>query len=190
MVDRKLGTACERLLAIRSRQRLQRLDLGLMRRVLQALLRDAWPNGRFDLAIHVVAAPEITRLNESFLKHKGATDVITFDYAEKEGQASVRFPGEPAVSASLGRRDACPVLLHGEIFVCLDEALSQARRFHTTWQSELVRYVVHGVLHLLGYDDHESRARRKMKRVEDALVRKLARRFEFSRLGRWPVNVA
>ena len=53
------------------------------------------------------------------------------------------------------RTGETPVLLccTGKSFVCLDEAVRQARRFHTTWQSELVRYVVHGVLHLLGYDD-------------------------------------
>jgi ssRNA-specific RNase YbeY (16S rRNA maturation enzyme) len=39
------------------------------------------------------------------------------------------------------------------------------------------------VLHLLGYDDHASKARRKMKRAEDALVRSLGRHFDFRRLG-------
>jgi rRNA maturation RNase YbeY len=60
----------------------------------------------------------------------------------------------------------------------------QARRFHTTWQSELVRYVVHGVLHLVGYNDQDNRARRRMKAAEDALVRRLARQFAFSALSR------
>ena len=90
----------------------------------------------------------------------------------------------------MDRRDACPTLLHGEIFVCLDEAVSQARRFHTTWQSELVRYVVHGVLHLLGYDDAASRARRKMKAAEDTLVRQLARQFDFHSLEGNPEGIA
>jgi probable rRNA maturation factor len=73
--------------------------------------------------------------------------------------------------------------LHGEIFVCLGEALSQSHRFHTTWQGELVRYVVHGMLHLLGYDDLGKSVRRRMKAAEDALVRRLARQFDFRRLG-------
>jgi probable rRNA maturation factor len=62
--------------------------------------------------------------------------------------------------------------------------VQQARRFRTTWQSELVRYVVHGVLHLLGYDDRDSRARRRMKAAEDALVRRLARQYIFRELSR------
>ena len=138
------------------------MDLRLLRRVAQALLHDTQPNASFDLGIYLVAAPEMTRLNETFLRHKGLTDVITFNYAEPRDQPC----------------------LNGEIFICLDEAASQARRFHTTWQSELVRYVVHGVLHLLGYDDRNSRARRRMKAAEDALVRRLARQFVFAALSK------
>jgi probable rRNA maturation factor len=107
----------------------------------------------------------MTRLNETYLRHKGSTDVITFNYAEQVSW------------------DACPPQLHGEIFVCVDEAVSQARRFHATWQSELVRYVVHGVLHLLGYDDADRRVRRKMKVAEDSLVYQLAGQFDLRSLG-------
>jgi probable rRNA maturation factor len=184
------GPLRERTLALRNRQHLRRVDLRLLRRIARALLCETWPEGGCDLAIHVVAASEITRLNETFLQHKGLTDVITFDYADRAGQASRLSPRPPAASPSRDRRDACPPLLHGEIFVCLDEALSQSRRFHTIWQSELVRYVVHGVLHLLGYDDQRSLARRKMKRAEDDLVHSLDRQFDFRRLGKRPAGAA
>ena len=154
-----------------------------MRRVVRALLRETWEDGSFDLAVHIVAAPEITRLNETFLHHKGATDVITFDYAERTAPASRRSRASAPNRRSGHSPDARPTLLHGEIFVCLDEAVSQARRFHATWQSELVRYVVHGVLHLIGYQDLNSRARRRMKAAEDTLVRQLARQFDFRQLS-------
>ena len=144
-------------LTFRNRHPTRRVDLRCLRRIVRALLRDTQPNGSFDLGVCLVAAPEMTRLNETFLRHQGSTDVITFNYAE---------PPKPES-------------LHGEIFVCLDEAVSQARRFHTTWQSELVRYVVHGVLHLLGYDDQDTRARRKMRTAENTLVGRLAREFAF-----------
>jgi rRNA maturation RNase YbeY len=159
------------------------VDLRLLRRIVQALLRETWPNGSFDLVIYVVAGPEMTRLNEAFLHHKGSTDVITFDYAERARQASRPSSSGAGARFAKDRRDACPTLLHGEIFVCLDEAVSQARRFHATWQSELVRYVVHGALHLLGYDDRDARARRRMKEAEDTLVRQLARQFDFHSVG-------
>jgi probable rRNA maturation factor len=171
-------------LTLRNRQRLRPLNLPLLRRVVRALLQEAWPDASFDLAVYVVAAPRITQLNETFLHHQGSTDVITFDYAESAGQAS--RPSSERLFGALerDRRDACPTLLHGEIFVCVDEAVSQARRFRTTWQSELVRYIVHGILHLLGYKDSHSRARRKMKVAEDALVRRLSRQFDFRWLSR------
>ena len=104
----------------------------------------------------------MTSLNESFLHHKGPTDVITFDYSETG-------PADEGI--------------FGEIFICVDQAVSQARRFRTTWQSELVRYLVHGLLHLCGYDDLRATSRCEMKIAEDRLVRQLADRFDFTELG-------
>ena len=178
------GPDRQRILYLRNQQAVHSVRLSLLRRIARALLEETWRDGSFDLAIYLVAAPEMTRLNEAFLRHKGSTDVITFDYAERAGQGA-RPSRFPAPSGRFrGRRYVRPALLHGEIVVCLDEAVCQARRFHTTWQSELVRYVVHGVLHLLGYDDQDNRARRRMKAAEDALVRRLARRFVLSALSR------
>jgi len=182
----QLGTAqrgSQRALSLRNRQRVRRVDLLLLRRIVSALLRETRPQDSFDLAIYIVAEPEMTRLNETYLRHKGSTDVITFDYTEGAGQAPDLPPSGSTAVNRKDQRDACRPQLHGEIFVCLDEAASQARRFHTTWQSELVRYVVHGVLHLLGYDDATGRARQKMKDAEDTLVIQLARQFDFHGLG-------
>jgi len=106
-------------------------------------------------------------LNEMFLQHEGSTDVITFDHVE---------PGTRNVECETG--------LHGELFICVDEAVWQARRFRTTWQSEVVRYIVHGVLHLRGFDDRRVTERRRMKREEGRLLRWLTARFPLSHLGR------
>ncbi len=168
------------MLSLRNRQRACRVDQRLLRQIVHAMLRETWPAGAFDLGIYLVAGPEMTHLNETFLHHQGSTDVITFDYTDRVGQASRLFR---PVSAG---RDTRALPLHGELFLCLDEALLQARRFHTTWQTELVRYLVHGILHLLGYDDQEDRARRRMKKEEDALVRQLAHHFDFHKLGPEP----
>ncbi len=159
-------------LSLHNRQQTRPVRLPLLRQITRAVLMETWPHGGYDLCIYLVTASEITRLNETFLRHKGSTDVITFDYTER-----AEFVARPAAAR------ASPALLHGEIFICMDEAASQARRFHTIWQSELVRYVVHGVLHLLGYDDHAPRARRRMRAAENALVSRLARQFAFRALG-------
>ena len=149
-----------RSLVIRNRQRTRSIDLRLLRRIAQTLLDKVLAVERYELGVIVVAAREMTRLNETFLHHKGPTDVITFDYAERDKTE----------------------LLHGEIFVCLGEAVVQARRFRTRWSSELVRYVIHGVLHLRGFDDRRPAARRKMKREECRLLREMARRFLLRKL--------
>ena len=159
------------------------MRLNHLRPILKTLLHEAWGDGGYDLVIYLVAAPEMTCLNEAYLQHQGSTDVVTFDYTERAGQGTP--PSESNVPAwdDAGRQPARPALLHGEIFICLDEAACQARRFRTTWQSELVRYMVHGVLHLLGYNDHHRQERRRMKIAEDALLRRLARQFAFNDLS-------
>ena len=68
-------------------------------------------------------------------------------------------------------------------------AVKQAKEFQSSWQSEVVRYVVHGVLHLLGYDDLQPALRRRMKREENRLVRRLAKRFALAQLAR-PAKMA
>jgi probable rRNA maturation factor len=151
-------------LRLLNRQRSQPIDLHLLRRVTESLFADLPEVNNFDVVIHLVNDLEMTRLNETQLRHAGSTDVITFDYSGAE-------PLPP---------------LAGEIFVCVDEAMRQAARFRTTWQNELARYIVHGLLHLRGYDDVKTAARHRMKLEEGQQVRKLARDFDLRKLRRKP----
>jgi ssRNA-specific RNase YbeY (16S rRNA maturation enzyme) len=64
----------------------------------------------------------------------------------------------------------------------VDVALSQAKEFKSSWQAEVVRYLVHGVLHLLGHDDLKPHLRRKMKREENRLVRKLTKKISLAQI--------
>jgi probable rRNA maturation factor len=147
-------------LLLRNRQRARPVDLAFLRRMIKALLRDHFKAASFDLGIYLIGAPEMTRLNETFLQHKGSTDVITFDYSETVGAP-----------------------FHAEIFICVDEALRQARQFKTTWQSELARYLIHGLLHLDGHDDLRPAARRKMKLEENFVLRNLAGQFDLTKIS-------
>jgi probable rRNA maturation factor len=160
------------------------VNLRLLKEIAQDLLTCDFPHRRVELGIHLVAAPEMIRLNEQFLSHAGSTDVITFDHADSAGQASSPVRTN-TVGPARGRQDAGPVLW-GEIFICLDDAVAQARRFRTTWQSEVARYLIHGLLHLHGYDDRRPAARLKMKREENRLLREVSRRFTLGRLARRP----
>jgi probable rRNA maturation factor len=59
---------------------------------------------------------------------------------------------------------------HGEIFVSTDTARRQARRFGTSLEHELRLYIVHGLLHLHGFDDRDARSAAEMKRVQEKLL--------------------
>lgn len=110
---------------------------------------DSW-----ELGIHLVGSRAMTRLNQHWLGHPGSTDVITFDHRQSPTQT-----------------------LHGELFISLEDTALQARQFHTHPGVELVRYIVHGILHLQGFDDLNPAPRRRMKRRENTLVRQLQARF-------------
>ncbi len=148
------------LLSFRNRQRTRRVDLRLLRKIAVACLKEIFAQPQFELGIHLVAAEEMATVNQNFLQHSGSTDVITFDYSASE------------------------TVLYGEILISIDDAVSQAKEFRTTWQSELVRYIVHGILHLRGFDDLNAVARKKMKREENRVVVELTRRFLLSKLQR------
>jgi len=151
-------------LVLRNRQRVRGVDLRQLRRIVGAMLERLLNLRDYELGVHLVGAREMATLNETFLGHDGSTDVITFDHSEADAE-----PG-----------------LRGELFICLDDAVVQARQFGTTWEAEVIRYLVHGVLHLRGYDDLDPAARRKMRREENRLLEELGRRFDLSRLKRRP----
>jgi probable rRNA maturation factor len=150
-------------LLIQNRQRVISLNTRFLRTITQSLLAKLLALEDFELAICIVRAPEMARINETFLQHTGSTDVITFDYSENPASA-----------------------LHGEIFICIDDALAQAREFRTSWQSEIARYVIHGILHLRGFDDLRPAARQKMKREENRLLKKVGALFPLRKLDASP----
>lgn len=156
-------------LQLRNRQRDRRLSLPFLRRILRHVLTDQLRVPAAELGFHFVGAEEMARVNWQFLQHEGSTDVITFDYSEP--------------SAGGGVRTEC---LSGEAFICVADAVKQAGEFKTTWQSEVVRYAVHALLHLCGYDDLQPAKRRVMKREENRLMRQLAKCFDLREVERAP----
>lgn len=137
----------ENTIVITNRQRDRKVDTRRVRAVAEAALAEAGLAA--ELGIHLVSAKRSAEVNWQFLQHEGPTDIITFDHG------------------------STPQRLFGEMFICVPEAVRQAKEFGTTWETELLRYVIHGILHLRGYDDLEPAKRRVMKREENRLVRKL-----------------
>ena len=193
---------------IASRQRTRRVNGRLLKQIANALLADL-KIADAELHIHLIAAGEMTRLNERFLRHAGPTDVITFDYTNLHERGAPSTASASFKIVAPTRRDGArrslsvrrsraqtsenslpagcaPEMLrpamHADVFICVDEASRQARRFRTTWQSEIARYLVHGILHVCGLDDTHAGARRKMKREEERWLRELSLRFPLSKL--------
>jgi probable rRNA maturation factor len=152
-------------IVIANRQRARKINSRLLKKIAEALLADLKIK-EAELGINLVATREMTLINEVFLRHEGSTDVITFDHSNPEAR-----------SREQGAR------LHGELFICVDEAILQADKFKTKWQAEIVRYIVHGVLHLLGHNDLYAAARRKMKREENRRLAGLSRKFSLAQIG-------
>ncbi len=149
------------LLYLRNRQRTRPIDRRFLSGVIRSLIRDDLHVADFELGIFLVGTAAMTRLNEQHLRHLGPTDVITFDYSD------------PSLAD----------WLIGDIFVCVPMALDQGACFGVPWQQELIRYVVHGILHLRGYDDHAPSRRAVMKKEENRLVRILGRRFRLANVS-------
>jgi probable rRNA maturation factor len=143
------------------RQRARALERTQLRRVARGLLEDLLGRRSYQLGVHFIGAAEMARLNTAYLGHAGSTDVITFDHRETAGGQE----------------------LYGEIFISVEDALLHARRFRVRWPWEVTRYLVHGVLHLEGFDDTAPAARRAMKRRENSLLKELSARFDLGKVG-------
>ena len=98
------------------------------------------------LIINFVSAAKITEINKRFLNHNYSTDIITFSYSE------------------------VPKNLDSEIYISVDDAAGNAGKFKVTLKEELLRLIIHGILHLTGYDDKNSKDRAKMKLMENKLL--------------------
>jgi probable rRNA maturation factor len=107
--------------------------------------------GPHALSITFVGDGEMTRINRASLGRRGTTDVIAFDLSE----AGLAY---------------CKV---GDIYISLDRAREQAARFKVGRREEIIRLVVHGVLHVIGYRDDTPSRKRRMEARQERTVKKL-----------------
>lgn len=84
----------------------------------------------------------ILDINQRFLQHDYFTDIITFDYSE-------------------GRK------ISGDLFISVDSVRENSIEYGTEFLDELHRVIVHGILHLIGYDDHTDDEIKVMRSKED-----------------------
>lgn len=121
------------------------LELDQLQSLAESVMRaERLPRGT-EVSLTFVGAAEMNRLNKSHLDRSGPTDVLAFPI---ESLAPGMVP--EAVAAG-------PPLMLGDVVVCPEVVRSQAAASAVAFEDEMALMVVHGVLHLLGYD-HEADA--------------------------------
>ncbi len=99
----------------------------------------------------VLAGHRVVRsLNQRFLGRDRNTDVLAFPLGDEE--------------------DTIGGVLDGEIYVDVQTAAERAPEFGVTTKMEVMRYIAHGILHLLGYSDATEEERKKMHRLENRFL--------------------
>jgi probable rRNA maturation factor len=103
-----------------------------------------------EVRVRIIDDAEMSAAHLKYSNIPGTTDVLTFDLTD-----GASADGEP---------------LDVDILVCIDEASRQAGARHHTVERELLLYILHGVLHCLGHDDHDDTAYARMHALEDEIL--------------------
>jgi probable rRNA maturation factor len=148
------------LSAIENHQRIVPVNLRALERFLQQVKTEIGL-GKGCVAIRLIGDPEMARLNEAYRKKKGPTDVLSFPAAESSAK--------PGALRQQVRRAGGGFL--GDIAISPKVARRNAKSLGRQLPEELKVLILHGVLHLLGYD-HETDSG-EMERIEVRLRRRL-----------------
>lgn len=105
-------------------------------------------NRCLNLSIIFVDDEKIIELNKKFLNHNYVTDVISFDLSDDN-------------------------INLGEIYICYTQAERQAKEYGVSVENEILRLAIHGVLHLLGFEDDTEEKRNEMHRLEDMFLKEI-----------------
>lgn len=123
--------------------------------------------GYGEVRVRVVGDDEMARQHEEFAGVAGTTDVLTFDLVDPEEHARPGPPTESGVFSSSVRKK---YVLDTDILICRDEAERHSTAGGYPLERELLLYVVHGVLHCAGMDDHDPEESQRMHTMEDIIL--------------------
>ncbi|MEM8727820.1 MAG: rRNA maturation RNase YbeY [Chlamydiota bacterium] len=139
-------------------QRALNIDPEGVERLVRSFLN--WKNVGYDeVVIHLIDKGAISRLHKEYLKDPTPTDCLSFP---------IDLPDEPS--------DGYSVL--GEVFVCPEVAIDYVHENGGNVYRETTLYIIHGLLHLLGYDDRDDKSRSTMRAQEKSAMLYLERNKE------------
>ena len=114
-----------------------------------------------ELSIVFLGRKGIQGLNRKFRREDSSTDVISFHMDDRE---------------------VLPKMSFGDVFISLDAAKENARIFNSSFERELVLYIIHGILHLSGYDDERPRDRARMRKKENEILAHICKARDLSKV--------
>jgi len=144
-------------LSVINEQHLHQISTTEFEEVARIVIEDLLNQKLYDLSVAFLDSERMTEVNMKHLEHRGPTDVITFDYSSES-------------------------TLEGELLICPSVAVKHSREHNVSLGNELARYYIHGILHLLGYNDKTPIERRTMKHKENLLLEQLAGLFPLEKL--------
>jgi probable rRNA maturation factor len=133
-----------------------RLDKKMILQVVRRVIKEEGRSAK-SLSIVLTDNRHIRDLNREYLGRDGITDVISFPLEDLD------WPGGHCSNGGI----------NGEIIASAELAVQQAQTTNTDPRAELMLYLVHGLLHLMGYDDRKPEQARQMHAREDALLEDL-----------------
>jgi probable rRNA maturation factor len=137
------------------------LDVGWLRRIAEQTLVAEGANSNTEIGLVITGQERIRELNRNYRGIDAPTDVLSF------GMTQEKSGTPPFVTPPDG-------ILHlGEVIISYPQAVIQAGEHKHPVEEELNLLVVHGVLHLLGYDDEKTELKRAMRARETEILRRL-----------------
>lgn len=122
------------------------------------------------LSVVLVDGPEMRKLNRRYLRHAWSTDVLAFSQQKSSGHLKATLPAQV-----LSRKD---IDFLGDIALCLPTIRAQSREYEHTFEEELHYCLCHGILHLLGYEDRDRIAFKRMHRKQSQILTRVKKKIK------------
>ncbi len=137
-----------------------RLDKKFLEKVANKTLKAIKIRGKTEISLAIVGAKRIQKLNKKYRGVDKITDVLSF--GELKDGTKAKFIKPPSGIKYLG-----------EVIICFPEALRQAKRLKHSLKKELAVLLIHGILHLVGYDHRMKKEAEKMEIQEKLILKNL-----------------